>query len=138
MKLSILKLLYYYAYFSCVVFVSIHCQPLFGIVVSSYCLHTLVGCVIVFVSTHWRPVFGSCKCVGCVCLHTLCLSPHTGDLLSGLITTISTKENSALPPINHNSLISPQAVVDKHPKMLRQSQIPKLSIRLAQETLAKK
>ena len=38
-----------------------------------------------------------------------------------------------MPPINHNSLISPQAVVDKHPKMLRKSQIPKLSIRLAQE-----
>ena len=43
------------------------------------------------------------------------------------------KENTALPPIDRSSLISPQAVVDKYPKMLKESKIPTLSIRLAQE-----
>lgn len=50
-----------------------------------------------------------------------------------LISTVSMKENTALPPTDHGSLISPQAVVDNHPKLLSRSQIPKLSIRLAQE-----
>ena len=60
-------------------------------------------------------------------------APPTTPNKATLITTVCTKENTALPPINRNSLINPQVVVDKNPKMLRQLQIPKLSIRLAQE-----
>ena len=60
-------------------------------------------------------------------------APPTTLNKATLITTVCTKENTALPPINCDSLINPQVVVDKNPKMLRQSQIPKLSIRLAQE-----
>ena len=50
-----------------------------------------------------------------------------------LISTVSMKENTALPPIDHSTLISPQAVVDKYPKMLKESKIPSLAIRLAKE-----
>ena len=48
--------------------------------------------------------------------------------------SVAMKENTALPPIDHSSLISPQAVVDKYPKMLKESKIPTLSIRLAQQS----
>ena len=49
------------------------------------------------------------------------------------VSRVSMKENTALPPINHASLITPQAVIDKYPKLLKESKLPMLSIRLAQE-----
>lgn len=49
------------------------------------------------------------------------------------VSAIKMKENTPLPPINRKSLISPQAVVEKYPKLLTQSKVPALSIRLAQE-----
>ena len=50
-----------------------------------------------------------------------------------IIAKVSLKENTALPPIDRTSLISPQAVVDKYPKLLKASKLPMLSIKLAQE-----
>ena len=44
-----------------------------------------------------------------------------------IIAMVSFKENTALPPINRTSLISPQAVVDKYPKLLKASKLPMLS-----------
>ena len=52
---------------------------------------------------------------------------------SNTATLVSMKENTPLPQIDKGSLITPQAVVDKYPNLLKESKIPKLSIRLAKE-----
>lgn len=46
---------------------------------------------------------------------------------------LACKENNPLPEIDYASLISPQEVVEKHPKLLKASKIPTLAVKLARE-----
>lgn len=47
--------------------------------------------------------------------------------------TMTTKENTPLPSINHDQMLSPQSVADKYPKLLVCSKVPTLAVKLAKE-----
>ena len=54
---------------------------------------------------------------------------NTADVLLGA----TDKENTPLPPINHQELLNPTTVVDKYPKLLQHSKLPTLAVKLAVE-----
>ena len=59
--------------------------------------------------------------------------PTTSTGSGGVAFNTSTKENMALPPINHAALLSPKVVVEKYPKLLVCSKLPTLAVKLAKE-----
>jgi len=60
------------------------------------------------------------------CYHDLSSNANTA-------TKSAYKETNILPDIDHDSLTSPEHVIEKYPKLLKASKIPTLAVKMAKE-----